>query len=52
MHPLFAELFIETDEAELLADEEQRRRERRTTRHRARTAMTHTVRRRDQSRRR
>jgi hypothetical protein len=39
MHPLFVELFINTDQSEFQADEE-RRRARRTRRNRSRMAMT------------
>jgi len=38
MHPMFVELFIYTDEAELLAEDE--RRARRARRNRARMVMT------------
>jgi hypothetical protein len=38
MHPLFVELFINTDDAEL--QDEQRRRARRTRRNRSRLLMT------------
>jgi hypothetical protein len=39
MHPLFKELFINTDDVELQADEE-RRRTRRTRRNRSRVLVT------------
>lgn len=39
MHPLFVELFIQTDEAELLAEEE-RQRSRRARRSRSKMVMT------------
>jgi hypothetical protein len=35
MHPMFKELFIETDEGDLLAEEERRRRVRRSLRARS-----------------